>query len=78
VWGKLKGHAKPSDPPIPQALRFPVKYWTATEAKKWLKDNKVKYVRFEPAAEKTETKSQNKGLDGWEAAFRGIELQRGD
>lgn len=50
IWGKLKGHDKPSDSPIPQALRFPIKNWTVAKAKKWLKDNKVKYIRFEPAA----------------------------
>lgn len=49
IWGKLKGKDKPSDNPIPQALRFPVKYWTAEKAKKWLKDNNIKYQRFEPA-----------------------------
>ncbi len=50
IWGKLKGKAKPSDPPIAQALRFPTKYWTADKAKSWLKKNKIKYLQFEPAA----------------------------
>ena len=49
IWGKLKGHSKPSDNPIPQALRFPTKDWTVAEAKKWLKDNNVEYIDFEPA-----------------------------
>lgn len=49
IWGKLKGSDKPADPPIPQALRFPTKNWTVAAAKKWLKDNKVKYIAFEPA-----------------------------
>ena len=49
IWGKLKGKDKPSDNPIPQSLRFPVKHWTVEKAKKWLKDNNVKYIRFEPA-----------------------------
>lgn len=49
IWGKLKGKAKPSDKPIPQSLRFPTKSWTADKAKKWLKDNNIKYILFEPA-----------------------------
>jgi len=57
IWGKLKGKAKPSDPPIPQALRFPTKNWTADEAKKWLKTNNIKYEKFEPASQKEKTKA---------------------
>jgi len=49
IWGKLENKAKPTDPPIAQALRFPIKNWTATEAKKWLADNNIKYILFEPA-----------------------------
>ncbi len=52
IWGKLKGKDKPSDKPIPQALRFPTKYWSVEKAKKWLKDNNIKYIRFEPAKKK--------------------------
>jgi len=52
IWGKLKGKSKPKDPVMPQALRFPVKNWTTDKAKKWLKDNNVKYIRFEPAKTK--------------------------
>ena len=54
IWGKLKGAAKPSDMPIPQAIRFPTKDWTAEQAKKWLKDNNVKYERFEAASKSLE------------------------
>lgn len=54
IWGKLKEAAKPSDMPIPQALRFPTDNWTVAQAKKWLKDNNVKYERFEPAAKSLE------------------------
>ena len=50
IWGKLKGKAKPSDPVAPQALRFPTKNWTVEQAKKWLKDNNVKPISFEPAS----------------------------
>jgi len=49
IWGKLKGKAKPSDPPIAQALRFPTKDWTVTKAKKWLSDNNITFISFEPA-----------------------------
>jgi len=59
VWAKLKGHAKPKDPPMPQALRFPSEKWTVAEAKKWLKDNNVKYERFEPAKESKHSGSDN-------------------
>jgi len=52
IWAKLKGKSKPSDPPIPQALRFPTKNWTVQKAKKWLKDNNIKYQSFEPAKKK--------------------------
>lgn len=59
IWGKLKGKDKPSDNPIPQALRFPVKYWTVEKAKKWLKDNNVKYQKFEPAQKEKSESSFN-------------------
>ena len=49
LWGHLKdGEA---DDWAAQALRFPTKDWTAAEAKKWLKDNEVKYIAFEPATD---------------------------
>ncbi len=53
IWGKLKNKAKPSDPPIAQALRFPKKSWTAAKAKKWLADNEIKFTLFEPAKKVT-------------------------
>ncbi|HUV84723.1 MAG TPA: HK97 family phage prohead protease [Methanosarcinales archaeon] len=59
IWGKLKGANKPSDYPIPQALRFPTKDWTVAEAKKWLKDNDIKYISFEAA--ESESKNRNLG-----------------
>jgi hypothetical protein len=49
IWGKMRGRDKPADNPIPQSLRFPTKYFTATQAKSWLKKNGIKYTRFEPA-----------------------------
>jgi len=54
IWGKLKGAAKPSDNPIPQAIRFPTKNWTVAQAKKWLKDNNIKYEKFEAASKSFE------------------------
>ena len=57
IWGKLKNKNTPEDPPLPQALRFPTKDWTADEARKWLKDNKIKYIAFEPAEEKKDVEN---------------------
>lgn len=54
LWGKLKGAAKPSDNPVPQAVRFPTKNWTAAQAKKWLKDNNITHERFEAASKSLE------------------------
>jgi len=61
IWGKLKGKDKPSDPVIAQALRFPTKQWTEAKARKWINDNKIKIIRFEPAK-----KSADKNQDGTE------------
>ena len=49
IWAKLKTANKPTDNPLVQSLRFPVKKWTSSEVQKWLKSNKVKYLLFEPA-----------------------------
>lgn len=49
VWAKLKGKAKPSDNPMPQALRFPKDKYTPAQAKKWMTDNNIKYKKFEKA-----------------------------
>ena len=46
--------------PRAQALRFPTENWTEAEAKKWLKDNEIKYVSFEPAKEE---KSKNTRIE---------------
>jgi len=54
IWGKLKGAAKPSDQPVPQAIRFPTTNWSVIQAKAWLKDNNVKYERFEAASKSLE------------------------
>ena len=49
IWGHLKDGE--DDDWAAQALRFPTNDWTEAEAKAWLKDNKVKYIEFEPAKE---------------------------
>lgn len=49
IWGKLKEDE--SDNMVPQALRFPKDKWTAEEAKKWVEENNIKYIKFEPAVE---------------------------
>ncbi|MBN2531889.1 MAG: hypothetical protein JXB88_03300 [Spirochaetales bacterium] len=55
IWGKLKGKDDTDDPPIPQALRFPIEKWTVAQAKKWLKDHNIKYILFEPASKSSES-----------------------
>ncbi len=51
--GLILGKLKDGDGSmVAQAYRFSADEFTADEAKKWLKDNDVKYISFEPAAEK--------------------------
>lgn len=45
IIGKLKGKSTTTT----QAYRFDKKVYTVEQAKKWLKDNKIKYISFEPA-----------------------------
>lgn len=59
IYGKLPGKNKKDDSPIVQAIRFPVKNWTAKAAKKWLDDNDIKYIRFEPAEESKDMNNQS-------------------
>lgn len=59
IYGKLKGKNKKADPPIVQAIRFPIKNWTAKAAKKWLDDNEIKYIKFEPAEETKDINNQS-------------------
>lgn len=47
IWYIQKKEGK--EVPIPQALRFPTKRWTADAAKSWLSKNKIKYIKFEAA-----------------------------
>lgn len=51
IWGRLKGQKQVT----PQAIRFPTKDWTASKAKKWLKDNEIKHIRFEQATKSVQT-----------------------
>ena len=55
IWAKLKGRAKPSDPPIVQSLRFLATSWTPTKAKAWIKKNIKQSGKFEPAASSSAT-----------------------
>jgi phage I-like protein len=52
IIGKLKDG---DDSMITQAYRFDKTKFTADEAKKWLKDNKVDYISFEAAKEEKKT-----------------------
>lgn len=61
IWGKLKGSVKSNDPPLVQALRFPIKNWTAAAARKWLKDNNVKAIAFEEAKKEEQSDEQAAG-----------------
>lgn len=54
IWAKYKDAAGEDDNPVPQAIRFPTKDWTVKKAVKWLKDNDINYLKFEPA-EKSES-----------------------
>lgn len=47
IWGHPKGADKGTF--VAQAIRFPIKSWTAAEAKKWISDNEVKIMSFEKA-----------------------------
>lgn len=47
IWGQLKEQS--GDQAAVQSLRFPISNWTEAEAKKWLEDNKVEFLEFEPA-----------------------------
>jgi len=50
TWGQLKTQSGQSA--APQRLSFPITHWTAARARKWLKDNNIKYIKFEPATGK--------------------------
>lgn len=77
IWGRFKN----SDDWAAQALRFPVKDWTADEALKWLKENEVDYMEFEPASqdekareieEQKKAEEERKKLEMILASLRGL------
>jgi hypothetical protein len=51
IMGRLKGESTMTT----QTYRFDKDDFTVAEAKKWLKDNDVKYISFEPASETAAT-----------------------
>jgi hypothetical protein len=51
IWGHLKDGDENAW--APQAIRFPTKDWTVEQAKKWLEDNDIKPILFEPAKEES-------------------------
>jgi hypothetical protein len=59
IWFIIRREGK--EVPVAQALRFPIKDWTVERARKWVKDNKIKPILFEPAEPKK--KSVQKILD---------------
>jgi hypothetical protein len=50
IWYIIKGGGGQMVPRA-QALRFPKRRWTAEQARSWLSKNKLKFMKFEPAAE---------------------------
>jgi hypothetical protein len=52
ILGKLKGG---NGSMVVQAYRFSVDKFTVEQVKKWLEDNKIKYISFEPAQPVSET-----------------------
>lgn len=52
IIGKLKNGSSM----VTQAYRFSVSKFTAEEAKKWLNDNNVSFIKFEPAEKELELK----------------------
>ena len=50
IWFIIRREGK--EVPVAQALRFPIKTWTEEQTRKWLKDNKIKPILFEPAEPK--------------------------
>ena len=57
IWYIIRGKDG-GEVPRAQALRFPIKAWTATKAKAWLKTNKIRYIRFEAAAPRKQAEPQ--------------------
>lgn len=47
IWYITRGEN--GEVPRAQALRFPVGRWTEAAARKWIRDNGISFIRFEPA-----------------------------
>jgi len=58
IWGHPKGKAPATW--VPQALRFPKDKYTVAQAKKFLTDNKIAYIKFEPAKKEAKKKKEEK------------------
>lgn len=57
IWFIVKSEGK--EVPIAQSLRFPIKKWAAADAaKKWLKDNEMKFTNFEKAEPKKDNEDE--------------------
>ena len=54
ILGKLKPD---SDTMTAQAYRFNIRYFSASDAREWLKSHDIEYMSFEPAKETEETKT---------------------
>jgi hypothetical protein len=57
IWGHPRGAAK--EVWQLQALRFPVEDWTASEARKWLRERKFNFMAFEAATEENKKVNEN-------------------
>lgn len=61
ILGRLKGETNTTV----QAYRFPVRLFTAEQAKEWLQEHDVEYVRFEPATEGASMEQESKAVSEW-------------
>jgi len=57
IWGHRD--SDPASAWIPQTLRFPTSTWSAKEARKFLKDNDIHPIKFEPAIMDKEQEIKN-------------------
>jgi len=64
IIGKLKGATGEDDPMVIQAYRFDDQKFTVSEAKKWLKDHDIKYIKFEPSTEASEEEQIEEATEG--------------
>jgi len=67
IWGIKDGKTEL------QAVRFDASKYTVAQAKKWLKDNNIKYILFEPASGKKTTEEEiknNREMEQREIKYR--------